>query len=74
MVTIFQIVEVAKNLVSDEGENPEYDRAIIEMTRDLLGLTEFDREYVASLLGVKTLSSVHLRASNTVSPRQAPPS
>lgn len=36
-----RILDVASSLICEEGEedvNPEYDRAIAEMTRDILGL------------------------------------
>jgi hypothetical protein len=33
-----RIITIADGLVSEDGENPEYDRAIVEFTCELLGL------------------------------------
>jgi hypothetical protein len=35
---IGQIVAAADNLRSEDGENPEYDRAIAELTIDTVGI------------------------------------
>jgi hypothetical protein len=32
------IIRTARDLASENGENPEYDRALVEMTTDLLRL------------------------------------
>lgn len=47
-----QILTTAVDLLSDDGENEEYDRAIIELVRDLLGLDWEDetREFVTVIL------------------------
>jgi len=37
------VLTVGASLLSEHDENTEYDRAIIEMTGDLLGLTVEDR-------------------------------
>ena len=48
------IKDAARNLASEEGENPEYDRALVELAGELLGYsTSEDREYVENLLGIK---------------------
>lgn len=33
-----RVVRIAAGLMSDDGENPEYDRACVEIVRDVLGL------------------------------------
>ena len=35
----YRIIGTTANLLSDHGENPEYDRAIVELTTELLGLS-----------------------------------
>lgn len=42
--------EVASRLTSKDGENPEYDRAILELLQDLYGGS---REEIASILSIK---------------------
>ena len=47
-----QLVEalaVAQALRSEDGENPEYDRALCELIADIYGLTKFE---VANALGI----------------------
>ena len=52
-----RMLEAGSDLVSEEGENPEYDRAIYELIRDTAGLAlpmavqgdgDAAREYVAA--------------------------
>lgn len=31
------VIRAASDLISEHGENPEYDRAIVELTGDLIG-------------------------------------
>lgn len=51
-------LDAASDLVSEEGENPEYDRALVEMTCRLLDLdTDEHRHTVAALIGVKAWSA-----------------
>lgn len=38
MTSPASIAWVAAELISENGENPEYDRALVEMTTELLGL------------------------------------
>lgn len=46
---------LAANLISEDGENVEYDRAILELTADLLGVDAIERgALMAILLAVKT--------------------
>lgn len=56
METEREIIEVARGLVSEDGENPEYDRALVEMTSELLGLPlgeQSTRTVVEFAIGVK---------------------
>lgn len=47
MNTKGNVLAAAAGLISEDGENPEYDRAIVEMTSELLGLPITDnREMV----------------------------
>lgn len=47
------IIGIAAGLVSEDGENPEYDRALVEVTCEALGVPITDnREAVAQLIGV----------------------
>ena len=36
-IRVYDVIMAAANLLSDDGENPEYDRAIAELTRTILG-------------------------------------
>ena len=47
-----RILKVARGLKSEDGENPEYDRALVEMTCDLLGIPMVDRREVEQLIGI----------------------
>lgn len=48
-----RVLGVASDLVSEDGENPEYDRAIVELTMDLLGLDkDLHGATIRLLLGV----------------------
>lgn len=50
------VLAVAHGLISEDGDNPEYDRAITEMTCELLGLPITDnRDMVAELIRAVTL-------------------
>lgn len=54
MISIATILDVAADLASDQGENPEYDRALVELVSNLLpGGTEGNREAVAALISKK---------------------
>lgn len=48
-----QLLNTAADLLSEDGENVEYDRAIVELTSDLLGLTQDDHAGMADLLRTK---------------------
>ena len=49
-VTFEHVIRAASELVSDEGENEEYDRAIVELTCDLLSISIESREAVLPFL------------------------
>jgi hypothetical protein len=47
----FDVMRTAADLMSSEGENHEYDRALVEMTTNLIGLsTDEDRATVERIL------------------------
>lgn len=46
------IVQAARWLRSESGENPEYDRALVNMVSDLLGFNQDDYARVAAALGI----------------------
>lgn len=46
ILTIDHVVQAARQLASDTGENPEYDRALVEMTADLLGVDKSISRYM----------------------------
>lgn len=48
-----RLVDEARMLKSENGENPEYDRALVELVTTMLGLSMDDAWSVAILLGTK---------------------
>lgn len=51
-VTMGTVITVAKDLMSEHGENPEYDRALVELVAILSGFSPADhRDDVAELIG-----------------------
>jgi hypothetical protein len=50
--TEIEAVRVARTLRSEAGENPEYDRALVEMVTRLSGRSHDDDPAVAELLGI----------------------
>lgn len=50
MLTRGHIMQAAANLLSDDGENLEYDRAIVELVSDTCGFSTDDREATEALL------------------------
>ena len=46
-ITIGRVYMAARELASEHGENPEYDRALVELTMRLSGGTEDDRAEVS---------------------------
>ncbi len=50
IVTPYAVLMNGADLLSDEGENPEYDRAIVELTGNLLGAGPDDRLLMARIL------------------------
>jgi hypothetical protein len=49
-ITFAHVIRAASELVSDEGENEEYDRAIVELTCDLLSISTESRDAVLPFL------------------------
>ena len=50
----WKVLQEASDLVSEEGENVEYDRALVELTMRLTDAPEGNRDWVAYLIGVKS--------------------
>lgn len=48
--TIETLLATAADLISEDDDNPEYDRAIAELTNDLLGGTQDDKDAVLAVL------------------------
>jgi hypothetical protein len=46
------VIRQAKDLKTEDASNPEYDRALVELTMRLLGLDEDHRDAVAKAIGV----------------------
>lgn len=49
-ITRIDVLAAASGLVSESAENTEYDRAIAELTCDLLGISTDHKENVLALL------------------------
>jgi hypothetical protein len=49
-VTGYQVLMRAADLLSDSGDNPEYDRAIVELTSALIGAGQDDRILMSRIL------------------------
>ena len=54
-ITVTHVLDCAAGLRSEHGENPEYDRALVEMSMQLLGISEDEpgRDTVKRLIGVR---------------------
>lgn len=52
-IRIDDLVHLARSLRSEQGENPEYDRALVELVSDATGRTEEQRGEVEDLLGIR---------------------
>lgn len=50
MIPQERLIREARDLRSEHGENPEYDRALVELTSRTLGLTEDDRPLVEAIV------------------------
>lgn len=50
------IIETGRGLVTDEGADSEYERAVVEFATQLLGRPMSDARLVALALGVKNVS------------------
>lgn len=51
-MTRSRLVRTASDLRSEHGENPEYDRALVELVNDLLGLSSDNRAETEQALGI----------------------
>lgn len=47
---VFTILRVGASLLSEDGANREYDRAIVEFACDLLGIGADDRHVIDALM------------------------
>lgn len=53
-VTIGRLMQLVRDLRSEDAENSEYDRALVELVTDAAGLPmNGGKEVVADLLGIK---------------------
>lgn len=50
MTNALVVISEAKGLRSEEGENPEYDRALVELSMRILGMNEDSRETMTFLI------------------------
>lgn len=50
MIHPIDLLRSAADLMSESGENPEYDRAIVELTSGVLGLWPEHRDALANIL------------------------
>lgn len=53
------IITIAKGLVSEEGENPEYDRGVTELVCEFLGVHMDNKAEIGRVLGVNERSITH---------------
>ena len=49
-ITFEHVIRAASELISEEGENEEYDRAIVDLTCDLLSISVESRDAVLPFL------------------------
>ena len=52
-IKLTELLELARDLRSEDCENPEYDRALIELCCDAAGWSMDEKPEMAKLLGVK---------------------
>lgn len=50
MVTVSKVLAAASDLLSEDGENPEYDRGVVELVCDTLGFHMDTKEHVLIIL------------------------
>lgn len=48
------LVRLARDLRSEQGENKEYDRALVELVTDALGVSMEFKSEIATMLGIKS--------------------
>lgn len=56
-ISINTLIEYARQLASEHGENPEYDRALVELVSDCCGVGQDHYKTVADVLQVKKWGS-----------------
>ena len=49
-MSAIRILKIAAELISDDSENPEYDRGVVEMTCDILDIPMDAKESVGDIL------------------------
>jgi len=49
-VNVITLMHTAADLLSEDRENPEYDRAIVELTGTMIGAGNDEREHVEAIL------------------------
>ena len=47
-----RLIEEARSLKSEDGENTEYDRALVELIIAVLGLSQQQFDEVANIIGI----------------------
>lgn len=54
-ITIPELIEIARDLRGDpaDGENPEYERALVELIADAAGVGQDGKYLVALAIGIK---------------------
>jgi hypothetical protein len=53
VVAVSELIKLARGLKSEEGENKEYDRALVELVTDAAGLSMDEKGKIAKKIGVK---------------------
>ena len=54
--SVGELVLLARGLKSEDGENTEYDRALVDLVVDAAHLVADDRMAIARLVGIKEVS------------------
>jgi hypothetical protein len=53
-ITLTELLDIASGLKSEDGENPEYDRALVEVCCNAAGMSTDSRDIMERALGVKS--------------------
>ena len=54
-VSISSLLDIARGLKSEDNENSEYDRALVELVTEASGLPLAEKELMAKMLGIELL-------------------